>query len=86
MPTAKILMYTTPFCGYCAAARSLLRKKGVEYEEISISGDATMREKMISITGRTSVPQIFINDEHVGGFDDMAALDSAGELDTRLGL
>ncbi len=86
MATAKILMYTTPFCGYCAAARSLLRKKGVEYEEISISGDATMREKMISITGRTSVPQIFINDEHVGGFDDMAALDSAGELDTRLGL
>ncbi len=55
MATAKILMYTTPFCGYCAAARSLLRKKGVEYEEISISGDATMREKMISITGRTSV-------------------------------
>ena len=86
MATAKILMYTTPFCGYCAAARSLLRKKGVEYEEISISGDAPMREKMISITGRTSVPQIFINDEHVGGFDDMAALDSAGELDTRLGL
>lgn len=86
MPTTKVLMYTTPFCGYCAAAKSLLKKKGVDYEEINISGDAAMREKMVSITGRTSVPQIFINDEHVGGFDDMAALDSAGELDPRLGI
>ncbi|MDG1462576.1 MAG: glutaredoxin 3 [Gammaproteobacteria bacterium] len=86
MPTATVLIYTTPFCGYCAAAKSLLNKKAVDYKEIDISGDEPMREKLITITGRTSVPQIFINDEHIGGFDDMAALDSAGELDPRLGL
>jgi len=84
--SAKILMYTSPFCGYCSAAKSLLKKKGVSFEEIDVFGDADMKAKMVEITGRTSVPQIFINDEHIGGFDDMNALDQAGELDPRLGL
>jgi glutaredoxin 3 len=86
MPTAKILIFTTPFCGYCAAAKLLLKKKGVVYEEIDISSDTLLREKMIEVAGRTSVPQIFIDDEHIGGFDDIATLDSAGDLDARLGL
>ena len=86
MATAKVIMYTTPWCGFCAAAKALLKKKGVEFEDIDVSNDAELRDHMISISGRTSVPQIFINDEHIGGFDDMNALDQAGELDGRLGL
>jgi glutaredoxin 3 len=86
MSAPKIIMYTQPFCGFCAAARALFKKKGVTYEDVDIGRNPELREKMIKLSGRTTVPQIFINDEHIGGYDDMAALDQAGDLDPRLGL
>ena len=85
MPTVKIIMYTKPFCGFCAAAKALLKKKGVAYTEINIGGEAALRDEMIARSARSTVPQISINDEHIGGYDDMAALEKAGELDSRLG-
>ena len=78
-------IYTTPLCGYCAAAKRLLAKKGVAYTEIDVTGDATLRAAMIkrSNGGRT-VPQIFIGETHVGGCDDIYALEDAGKLDAVL--
>jgi glutaredoxin 3 len=85
MPT--VTLYTTAYCPYCIRARNLLDKKGVEYTDIRIDDKPDMRTEMESrANGHTSVPQIFIDDFHVGGFDDMAELDIDGELDTRLGL
>lgn len=82
-----VTLYTTAHCPYCVRARKLLDKKGVEYSDIRIDEQPEMRSEMESrANGRTSVPQIFINDFHVGGFDDMAELDMDGELDRRLGL
>jgi glutaredoxin 3 len=85
MPT--ITLYTTAMCPYCVRARNLLDKKGVEYTDIRIDEKPEMRPEMVArANGGTSVPQIFIDDFHVGGFDDMAELDVDGELDQRLGL
>ena len=81
---AKIEIYTTPFCGYCARAKSLLDSKGAEYEETDVMMDDKKRTEMRSRTNRTSVPQIFINGQHVGGSDDLAALERAGKLDALL--
>jgi glutaredoxin 3 len=80
----EILMYTSPFCGYCAAAKRLLDAKGVRYTEIDIFSDPSQRSVMIERSGRRTVPQIFIGGLHIGGFDDMKALDDAGDLDTVL--
>lgn len=78
---AKIIMYSTAVCPYCQRAEMLLKSKGVhEIEKIRIDLDPVQRDAMIQKTGRRTVPQIFINDRHVGGFDDLAALDRAGEL------
>lgn len=85
MTTPRIVMYTRALCGYCAAARTLLERKGVAWEEIDITMDAAERRAMIERSGRQTVPQIFIGDRHVGGFDDLAALDAAGQLDPLLG-
>ncbi len=83
MPNVK--MYCTAVCPYCQMAERLLNKKGVtEIEKIRIDLDPAQRDKMIQITGRRTVPQIFIGDQHVGGFDDMSALDAGGELDPLL--
>jgi glutaredoxin 3 len=80
-------MYTTMWCGYCARARGLLQKKGVAFEEIDVESDSSKREEMLQrANGRTSVPQIFIDGVHVGGSDDLAALDRAGKLDPLLGI
>ncbi|MFC3626176.1 glutaredoxin 3 [Vogesella amnigena] len=80
-----VTMYTTAVCPYCIRAKQLLSSKGVSgINEIRIDLDPTEREKMMSITGRRTVPQIFIGDTHVGGFDDLAALNSAGKLDPLL--
>ena len=77
-------IYTTPTCPYCHAAKALLREKGVEYEEITVL-DPELRAKMTQrAQGRRTVPQIFIGDTHVGGYDDMAALDRQGGLDPLL--
>lgn len=82
---AEVTIYTTPICPYCVRAKSLLKKKGVDYREIDVSGDAAVREEMISLAGgRYTVPQIFINGQHVGGSDDLHDLDRAGKLDPML--
>jgi glutaredoxin 3 len=82
-----VVIYTTAHCPYCIRARNLLDKKGVNYTDLRIDDNPALRPEMIErANGRTSVPQIFIDDFHVGGFDDMAELDVEGELDKRLGL
>lgn len=78
-------IYTTQTCPYCVAAKGLLRKKGVAYKEIDVGGNPALRATMTQRTGRTSVPQIFIDGTHVGGCDDIHALDRAGKLDAMLG-
>lgn len=80
-----VTIYTTPFCGYCAAAKRLLGAKGVSFTEIDIAATPSRRAEMVqrSKGGRT-VPQIFVGDTHIGGFDDMNALDHAGRLDPLL--
>ena len=78
-------IYTTPFCPYCHAAKRLLQKKGVNYSEIDVSQDPDLRAKMTQrANGRRTVPQIFIGGQHVGGSDDLHALDHAGKLDPML--
>ncbi len=80
-----VTIYTTRFCPYCADAKELLRRKSVPFDEIDVSGDRKGRAAMTERAGgRTSVPQIFIGERHVGGCDDLYALDSAGELDPLL--
>jgi glutaredoxin 3 len=81
---AKIEIYTTPFCGYCARAKGLLDKKGAAYDEMDVMMDDKKRSEMRERSRRTTVPQIFINGEHVGGSDELAALESAGKLDALL--
>jgi glutaredoxin 3 len=84
---AEVELYTTMFCPYCARARALLERKGVAYTDIDILDEPARRGEMIERAGgRTTVPQIFINGEHVGGSDELVALDRAGELDAKLGL
>jgi glutaredoxin 3 len=84
---AQVEMYTTGWCPYCAHARALLGRKGVGYTEFDIDEEPQRRDEMIRRAGgRTSVPQIFVDGEHIGGCDDMVALDRAGKLDTRLGI
>jgi glutaredoxin 3 len=83
MPPIEI--YTTPYCPYCVAAKRLLAKKGADFTEIDVSYDASERDKMIErANGSMTVPQIFIGATHVGGCDDLYALDQAGKLDPLL--
>ncbi len=83
--TAKVLMYCTAVCPFCVRAEQLLNRKGVTaIEKIRVDLDPVQREEMMARTGRRSVPQIFVGDTHVGGFDDLAALDQAGRLDPLL--
>ena len=80
-------LYTTMYCPYCSRARALLQRKGVAFVDIDIAEEPSRRAEMISRAGgRTTVPQIFINGEHIGGCDDLMALDRAGELDAKLGI
>lgn len=81
---AKIEIYTTMWCGYCARAKSLLEKKGAAYEETDVMEDAAKRAEMRERSKRTTVPQIFINGQHIGGSDELAALEQAGRLDALL--
>ena len=80
----QVLMYSTPFCPYCMAARFLLKEKGIDYEEINVSMDQEQRAEMERRSGRHTVPQIFVGETHVGGYDDLSALDNAGKLDVLL--
>ncbi len=77
-------MYTKGTCTYCNRAKALLTEKGVSFQEIRIDGDKARREEMIQRSGRTTVPQIFIDAQHIGGCDDLYALDSRGGLDPLL--
>ena len=81
---ASVVIYTRQFCGYCSAAKKLLESKGVTYEEHDATYAPELRQQMIERAGRSTFPQIFINDRHVGGCDDLHALERAGELDTLL--
>jgi glutaredoxin 3 len=81
---ATVIMYTTGYCPYCRQAKALLQHKGVSVEEIDVSADDTLREKMMRESGRRTVPQIFINGSPIGGFDELRALDEEGKLDSLL--
>jgi glutaredoxin 3 len=82
---AQVEVYSTLFCPYCARAKSLLGKKGVEYVNIDVMEEPARHDEMVKRAGgRTSVPQIFINGEHIGGSDDLHALERAGSLDAKL--
>lgn len=81
---AKVLMYSTPWCPFCIRAKGLLKKKGVEFTDIDVSNQPQLRREMEQRSGRHTVPQIWIGDRHVGGCDDLHALDRAGQLDALL--
>lgn len=80
----RILMYSTAWCPYCERARALLRAKGAAFEDIDVEAQPEKRAEMMARSGRTSVPQIFIGERHVGGCDDLHELDAAGGLDPLL--
>jgi len=84
MSAAEIVIYTKATCPYCQAAQRLLSAKGVSWTEISLLNEPHRRDEMIERSGRQTVPQIFIDDRHVGGFDDLNALDQEGALDRML--
>jgi len=86
MSSPEILMYVKGTCPYCTAAQRLLQAKGVSWEEVSLLSEPQRREEMIERSGRQTVPQIFIGETHVGGFDDLNALDQEGRLDRLLGV
>ncbi len=81
---SEIRIYTTKICSYCMMAKRLLDKKGVRYSEINIDSEPGLREQLIQETKRRTVPQIFIGDRHIGGFDDLYALDQQNALDPML--
>ena len=80
----KVVIYTTAWCPYCIRAKNLLEHNGVDYEEIPVDGKPALRSEMAAKAGRTSVPQIWIGDAHVGGCDELHALERAGRLDALL--
>jgi len=82
----EIVVYSSRLCGYCHAAKHLLEGKGAKYREIHVDGNAELRLQMMERSGQRTVPQIWIDDIHVGGFTDLARLDQRGELDTLLSL
>ncbi len=83
MSQAKITVYHTPFCPYCGWAKQLLKSKNVKFTMINVNDGPNLRKEMEQrSSGRTSVPQIFIGDTHIGGYDDMADLDAKGQLDS----
>ena len=82
----QVTIYSTMVCPYCVRAKRLLQRKGVDYEEILVDQDRSRLKEMLERSQRRTVPQIFIDNYHVGGYDDMAELDSQGELDSLLGI
>jgi glutaredoxin 3 len=80
-----VKIYTTTYCGYCVRAKDLLTRKGVKYEEVDVTGDDEMRSKLVEMSGgQRTVPQIWVGDTHVGGYSDLALLESQGRLDPLL--
>ena len=82
--SALVKIYTTTFCSYCIRARRLLNDKGIEYQDIRVDEDILQMQEMVRLSGRHTVPQIWIGERHVGGYTDLSALDGAGELDALL--
>ena len=80
----QVRIYTTRTCGYCVAAKNLLANKGLNFEEISVDGDPAKRKELVVMSGRHTVPQIWVGDAHVGGYDDLRRLEQRGELDQLL--
>ena len=80
----EITLYTSAVCGYCVAAKNFLKSKGLSWNEVRIDTDPVQREKMLALARRTSVPQIFIGNTHVGGYDELMALHRAGKLEPLL--
>lgn len=83
--TPHIIIYSASYCPYCVRAKELLKRKGANFTEIMVDEDEQQREEMIAKSNRRTVPQIFINDQHIGGCDDLYALDREGKLDQLLG-
>ncbi|MBC7173667.1 MAG: glutaredoxin 3 [Polyangiaceae bacterium] len=83
---SEVVIYTSPTCGYCLMAVRLLRDKGVAFRQENVAGDPERRKWLAKVTGRSTVPQIFIGGEPIGGYTDLAALERSGKLDTMLGL
>ena len=81
---AKVVLYTTQYCPYCVQAKALLRHKGVLFDEIDVGGDDELRMRMMQASGRRTVPQIFIDDNPIGGFEELRSLEEQGELDRLL--
>lgn len=81
-----VRIYTTPTCGWCRRAKALLREREIPFMEIDVSASPDVLEWLVRTTGRRGVPQVFADDSHIGGFDDLAALDRSGELRRLLGL
>ena len=79
--TQRVVLYGTPWCPYCVRARELLTRKGIQFEDLAVQSDPRLREEMEQRSGRRTVPQIFFGDRHIGGFDDLYALERAGKLD-----
>jgi glutaredoxin 3 len=84
--TAEVTMYSTRFCPYCMRARMLLDSKNMSYKDIGVDAEPGLRREMMNLSGRSSVPQIWIGDTHVGGYDEMAALERQGRLEELLKL
>jgi glutaredoxin 3 len=80
----RVTIYTRSFCGYCTAAKALLRRKGIEFDEIDATGAPERRSEMITRSGRFTFPQIFVEGRHIGGCDELYSLDARGELDPLL--
>jgi glutaredoxin 3 len=80
-----VKIYTTRVCAYCIAAKRLLKARAIPYQEIDVTGDDAKRAWLVETTGRRTVPQIFIGDEAIGGYDELAALDKSGQLAGKLG-
>ena len=80
----KVVVYTTQYCPYCMQAKSLLKHKGVAFEEVDVGEDDALRTRVVELSGRRTVPQIFIDDKPIGGYDELRALDDQGELDRLL--
>ena len=79
-----VIVFSSPFCGYCAAAKRLLMRKKADFIEINVLSSPERRQEMIDLSGRRSVPQIFVGGQHIGGYTELSALDASGELDILL--
>jgi glutaredoxin 3 len=81
---AEVVMYTTHYCGYCRMAARLLTKKGANFREVDAGSDPALRTWLVQVTGQRTVPQIFVNGRSIGGYDELAAHERAGDLDSML--